>query len=692
MKKKIYLIIGLAICFMLSGCNKEYGNDAETKQKFNNCKLEKESLLVKYEENLSTYYALSGNGTGVIMFYFVGSNLESEAGLASIDIEELQQSNFDNDKLKIVICTGGADEWWNENISSDEVALYEVYPGTDKLDKLTVLPEDNMAQAGTLTAFIDYVYENYDADFYSIVMWDHGGGAVLGYGGDERYNYDVLTMSELDEAFMNSEFISDGHKFEWVGFDACLMGMLEVADLFEPYSNYLIASEEVEAGDGWDYTCIGSLGKGVDLTGESAGKLIIDAYADYYDSYVWYTPEYSLSCLDLSKTEAVKDDFEEFISVIQTDLLNGKYSSIARKRGKTKAFGIVNSSLCYDTVDLYNLAENMYSDHSDEADALKAAISEMVVYERTNIKNANGVAIYFPYNNKLYAKEWVDEYNLYDFSNEYMQFVVNFTETFNGEPLTAWNDITNEDAEVVVTSEADTPENVVGDLGNMGSFSVQLNDEQAENYAASNLSIWELYEGEEYENFKGSYRLWISSTNSSLSDDGVLSGYIANKHFVLGDTSGNIVDCCAVEIDSGDGYVIYEIPVDVTYKKPDGKLISDNCYIHVQVDDENPTGKIIGIYNIENNQDNQLPQKKNAVIYQNSIVATFAFGRFIAYNDDGTMAPISEWEIASNYFGSFYLDGDLTVDMVDMDPDTEKVYVFNIRDTQGNTYTLDVVQ
>ena len=56
------------------------------------------------------------------------------------------------------------------------------------------------------------------------------------------------------------------------------------------------------------------------------------------------------------------------------------------------------------------------------------------------------------------------------------------------------------------------------------------------------------------------------------------------------------------------------------------------------------------------------------------------------------MAPISEWETASNYFGSFYLDGDLTVDMVDMNPDTEKIYVFNIGDTQGNTYTLDVVQ
>ncbi|MBR1815879.1 MAG: hypothetical protein IJ763_04180 [Lachnospiraceae bacterium] len=692
MKKIIFFVLSFLICVVISGCNKSYGESDTTRKKFENVISTKESLYVDYEENLISYYAHGGNGTGVMMFYIVGSNLESEAGLASSDIEELQQSNFDNDRLKVVICTGGADEWWNDDIDSDEAAVYELFPGTDKLDKLTVLDNDNMADPETLTSFMDYVYENYSADYYSMVLWNHGGGAVLGYGEDERHNYDVLTMNELDEAFVNSKLISDGHKFEWIGFDACLMGMLEVADLFAPYSNYLIASEEVEAGDGWDYKCFDVLSNGENFTGDSAGKVIIDAYADYYDSYVWYKPEYSLSCLDLSKTDEVMNDFETFISVVEGDLLEGKYSTIARQRGRTKAFGIVNGSLCYDTVDLYNLTENMHSSYADEADALQSSLSEMIVYERTNINNANGIAIYFPYNNKLYAGDWVDEYRLNDFSDEYMQFVVNFTETFNGEPLTAWDDITNEDASVMIASDTGGSGNDIGDLGSMGSFSVHLSDEQAANYSGASISIWELNDRDEEYLAEGSYLLWISSKNVTLSDDGTLTASLANKHFVLGDTSGNQVDCCAANIEIGDGYAIYIIPIMATYKNSDGWLTSESYYIYVMVDDENPTGKIIGIYEDYDVNVNSLPQKKNIVLEQDAIISTFCFGRVIKYNDDGSMAPLNDWEHNSGWFDTFHLDGELTIDMVDINPDTEKVYIFDISDTQGNDYILNVVQ
>ncbi|MBQ9234530.1 MAG: hypothetical protein IJ167_10935, partial [Lachnospiraceae bacterium] len=507
MKKKIYLILSLIFCVMFSGCNNNYGESDNTKKKFENVISMKEKLHTDYEEKISNYTESKGDGNNVLMVYIVGSNLESEAGLASLDIEELQQSGFDNERLKVIICTGGADLWWNDDIDSDEVAVYELFSDTDELNKLTVLENDNMADSETLTSFIDYVYDNYGADYYSMVFWNHGGGAVLGYGEDERHNYDVLTMNEFDEAFADSKLISDGHKFEWIGFDACLMGMLEVADLFEPYSDYLIASEEVEAGDGWDYKCFDEISNGSNFSGDRAGKIIIDAYADYYDSYVWYKPEYSLSCLDLSKTDEVMNDFETFISVVEGDLLKGKYSTIARQRGRTKAFGIVNGSLCYDTVDLYNLTENMYLSYADEAEALQNSLSEMVVYERTNINNANGIAIYFPYDNKLYAGEWVDEYKLNDFSDEYMQFVVNFTETFNGEPLTTWDDITNEDAFVTIASDITGYD--IGDLGSMGSFSVHLSDEQAANYSGASISIWELNDGDEEYLAEGSYLLWI---------------------------------------------------------------------------------------------------------------------------------------------------------------------------------------
>lgn len=120
----------------------------------------------------------------------------------------------------------------------------------------------NMGDENTLKEFINFTYANYEADYYDLVMWNHGGGAILGFGADENYDYDALTLTEISSGLKKTQFIGEGNKFEWVGFDACLMGMIEVADVMSDYAKYMIASEKVEAGAGWDYSCFRVLGDG----------------------------------------------------------------------------------------------------------------------------------------------------------------------------------------------------------------------------------------------------------------------------------------------------------------------------------------------------------------------------------------------------------------------------------------------
>lgn len=687
MKKKInILLFFMLICLTLSGCKDEnLGDSKSTKRRLANNHTQKLNLKSEFEENYNNYMVVSGEATELMLVYMVGSDLESEAGLASLDIEEMQKSGFSNDNLKVIICTGGANYWWNDEISKDEVAIYEVNSGVESLNKITVLNNDNMAEKDTLLAFLDYVYDNYEANYYSLVLWNHGGGAVLGYGCDEKYDYDSLSLSEMDEAFSMSHLYADGKKFEWIGFDACLMGMIEVAELCEPYANYLIASEEVIPGEGWDYKCLNKLSDGESFSGESAGIAIIDSYADYYGNYLWCNPEYTLSCLDLSKTEDVMNDFNELITVTENDLINGEYSNIARRRGNTKSFGIISEDLCYDCVDLYNLAENMEEAHYNEAKDLQNSLKEMVVYERNNVENAHGVAIYFPYNNKMYAEEWVDEYSLYNFSEPYLRFVKNFTETFNGAPLTAW-DLDNDDASVDISSDYNVGSgDDVGNIGSIGNFSVTLTDEQVENFAGASLQIWEIYENMD----NGSYGLWINSSEVSLSDDGVLTSNISNKRFILKDTSGHEADCCAFEIERGSDYAVYQ-----TYVKNYTDEESGFYVIEIKVDSDNPNGVITGIYPYDDSEDesNIFPAKKSVTFEQDSEISPFSFGRIIKFNDDGTVAPFDDWERNSGYFYGFYLNGDLYVDMVDIDPEIEKVYVYKITDTQGNTYMVNVIQ
>lgn len=69
-------------------------------------------------------------------------------------------------------------------------------------------------------------------------------------------------------------------KVRILGFDACLMASAEVAFTVSPYADYLIASQEVEPGNGWNYSFLGTIQKDSNVT--DIGKNIIDSYSDYY--------------------------------------------------------------------------------------------------------------------------------------------------------------------------------------------------------------------------------------------------------------------------------------------------------------------------------------------------------------------------------------------------------------------------
>lgn len=609
----------------------------------------------------------------VLMVYMVGSDLESNNGLASLDIKEMQDSRFNESNLTVLVCTGGAAYWWNEDISEKECQVFELHSG-EELDKVYTLDNDNMAEPATLTEFMNYVYDQYDADYYSMIFWDHGGGAVLGYGEDENHGYDTLSLYELDAAFADSEFNLNHRKLEWIGFDACLMGMLEVANTFSPYANYLVASEEIVAGYGWDYSVLAELSDGQHYDGAAAGKEIIDTYSAYYDSFEKYQPEYTLSCMDLSKCDRVISAFEDFINAAYDELQAGHYSVLAKNRDRVKSFGKISETECYDTIDLVDFADHFKNLFSEESKNLESAVRDMIIYKRENVAGANGIAIYFPYDNKDYAAIWVEEYTQIGFSEIYTEFVREFTETLSGKKLTDWDiALTVPTADV---SQADT-------------YYVMLNEEQIANFARAKLSVWEQIE--EWDD--GSYVLWINSSETLLEDDGRLSSFMEQKHFVIGDSSGHSADCTAVEIERTEEYAVYEIDLITEYFDKDTSDYSlGEVVVQVRVDDEHPQGVIISVYDGLEDETSRLPEKAVLDIKQGTELSPIAFIRKISFDENGNINPFSEWESKTSVFEGFALDGDLTVSMVDIEETADKYYVFFVKDTQGNSYVTDIVQ
>ena len=603
----------------------------------------------------------------LLMIYMVGSDLESETGMASRDLTEILESDFEEENLEVLICTGGTEYWWTEGISGEVCEIFEVTEGS--LKQVYTMEHSNMAEADTLTEFVDYGYANSTADDYSLIMWNHGGGAVLGFGADEKYDYDTLSMEELDRAFRGTKLIAEGKRFTWIGFDACLMAMLEVADTLSDYTDYLIASEETEAGEGWDYSFLKTISAGEYADGPAAAEEIVRAYSNYYETNYQHTPDYILACLDLARTQEVIDGLEGLIEVAAEELQAGGYSKIARMRDQAKTFGKVSSQGFYDTVDLYDLSMKMSTVYPVQANALQTAVDEMIVYRETNVHGAYGVSVFFPYENKEYTQDWLKEYEKTGFSESYIAFLKSFTDTLSGKQLAEW-DIAR------VTPREDTEA--------AGEYYVQLTEEQYANFSHAQYTIWS-------EDMPGQYICWINSLDVTVSEEGKVRSGFSGKYFWLGDTSGALMPCCAVELERNESYVKYAIPVLITPVKEDGGFSMEPGYIHVRVDCEHPEGEMIGIYKEMDADSSLFPNRNLMEVKEGDIITPFYFAREIGFYEDGSVKPFEEWGRASGINDSFAVNGELTITLRDAEEGVEYCCLFGVTDTQGNSYYTDPI-
>jgi len=364
-------------------------------------------------QDYSSYHDSSIKNTSqeryTLMIYMCGSNLESDGGYASDDIEEMLKSSL-ADEINLLIYTGGSKRWYDYGISSKTNQIYQV-----KNHQLNTIENDfgkkSMAEPATLLEFLLYGKEHYEADKYGLVFWDHGGGAVTGFALDEAFakKDDTLTIDEIRAAVERS-----GIKFEFIGFDACLMANFETAYALKDYANYLIASEETEPGDGWEYQkVLNSLSKDTSQEGNVTGKTIVDSFISTNTGF--RNPDATLSVTDLSKMNQVYTDLVAFLKDIKkSNFDKNNYSSFARALQQTKQFADGEN----DSVDLVNFAENIKVSSGSK---LINSVKNAVYYNKTNqyVKNSNGLSIFIP-NKKLdYYSQMLKIYNNIGIGSEY---------------------------------------------------------------------------------------------------------------------------------------------------------------------------------------------------------------------------------------------------------------------------------
>ena len=205
-----------------------------------------------------------------IMVYLDADNNLSSYGTK--DIQEMQQVGSDSN-INIVVL-------WDNSASTH--GYYYVQSGSSVL--LQDVGEVNMGDPATAKNFIAYAKQNFPADKYGFVYWNHGGAvdrAPRGVAWDDTNSGDHL--SEVEQSQIMSYGVSLlGKKFEFVGFDACLMATAEIYYQYRNFANYMAASEQTEPGDGWDWTWIATLKSNPTANGSVAVKAIFDKYKAWY--------------------------------------------------------------------------------------------------------------------------------------------------------------------------------------------------------------------------------------------------------------------------------------------------------------------------------------------------------------------------------------------------------------------------
>lgn len=343
--------------------------------------------------------------TWTIGLYLCGSDLESRAGAATADLVEAIGADL-SDEVNVVIMTGGSNEWQNPVVDASKIQVWKV--SDNDLELLSESPRQNMGDPKTLASFLRFLRENFPADRRAFFMWDHGGGSAGGISYDENYNSDSISLLELASALYDSfdgTFDpSDEKYFDLFGFDACLMATIDSASAIRPYAKYMVASQNLEPGNGWQYTyLLNGLSKNTSIDGAALGHIVCDSFlAGCRD--VGTDDGATLSVIDLSQIKLLRATYDllgiEAFSKAR-EMGNSFYSQWARSASGADNYMNSKSEGFTNMVDLGGLVANMSDIMPDGAEATLEVLGQAVIYKvsGSEFRNSSGLSCYYPFDN-----------------------------------------------------------------------------------------------------------------------------------------------------------------------------------------------------------------------------------------------------------------------------------------------------
>lgn len=322
-------------------------------------------------------------------------------------------------------------------------------------DDITGYQKLNSGSAQTLIDCCKWAIENYPAEHYALVLWNHGTGILDNVRGkainaSEAFIFNPRNhMLELDRNLEFLDFIEskypkdpsrgvcfsdtygsyltnekihyaletvctsflDGKKFDIIAFDACLMSMIEVGGLIKDFAHIMVGSQEVELGTGWPYKNILEPFLHKSLSPREFASHIVQSYKTAYENI---TNDFTQSAVDLDKIKLLEDNVHKVSGILiealqtQTNYSVGRAVRASRSRRLCTYFSEPTyidlhhfySNLLH-TVEFMTVKEDKNSIKKRMIEAVNEGLALISVIIFSNevgpsLTQAKGISIYFP--------------------------------------------------------------------------------------------------------------------------------------------------------------------------------------------------------------------------------------------------------------------------------------------------------
>lgn len=197
--------------------------------------------------------------------------------------------------------------------------------------------------------------------------------------------------------------------------DTCLNGMVEVTEQLAPYAQVIVASEELEPGDGWEYhEWLGRMSAAPPADGVAWGRQAVEAFRAGYEGRPDQHP-CTLAAFDAEN--GIARAFAAFVAAARP-LGRAGFDRLQRARAMAQSFASATDS--YDLKDFMTLVRRQRG-----APALRAAAEGVIAELRaarvanvalgSSVQRAGGLAFWFPASRRSFETT-IETYARLDFA------------------------------------------------------------------------------------------------------------------------------------------------------------------------------------------------------------------------------------------------------------------------------------